>query len=153
MPTSRRGSTMATRPAASQPTAYECADNPLSTKVSKIIGSLPSDAIRALSGGGECYQPGWSEMIAPDMANVTFLGACGTVTGSCTLLEWGQTRVLVDCGLFQGPEELEQRNREPLPFDPASITAVVLTHAHLDHSGRLPLLVAGGFGGPIWCSK
>lgn len=92
-------------------------------------------------------------MIGREMANVTFLGACGTVTGSCTLLEWGNTRLLVDCGLFQGPEELEQRNRAPLPFDPASITAVVLTHAHLDHSGRLPLLVAGGFRGPIWCSK
>ena len=87
------------------------------------------------------------------MANVTFLGACGTVTGSCTMLEWGGTRLLVDCGLFQGPEELEQRNREPLPFDPAAVTAVVLTHAHLDHSGRLPRLVAGGFRGPIYCSK
>ena len=87
------------------------------------------------------------------MATATFLGACGTVTGSCTLLTWGETRLLVDCGLFQGPEEVEQRNREPFPFAPASIAAVVLTHAHLDHSGRLPLLVAGGFRGPIYCTR
>jgi metallo-beta-lactamase family protein len=87
------------------------------------------------------------------MAKATFLGACGTVTGSCTLLSFGQERVLVDCGLFQGPEELEQRNREPFPFDAASVSAVVLTHAHLDHTGRLPKLVAEGFRGPVYCSK
>src|SRR5688500_12135238 len=87
------------------------------------------------------------------MADVTFLGACGTVTGSCTLLSWGAERVLIDCGLFQGPDELELRNREPFPFPAPSISAVVLTHAHLDHSGRLPRLVAEGFQGPIYCTK
>jgi metallo-beta-lactamase family protein len=87
------------------------------------------------------------------MADVTFLGACGTVTGSCTLLSWGEQRILVDCGLFQGPQETEQRNREPFPFPAAGISAVVLTHAHLDHSGRLPRLVREGFAGPIYCSK
>jgi metallo-beta-lactamase family protein len=87
------------------------------------------------------------------MAKATFLGACGTVTGSCTLLSFGQERVLVDCGLFQGPEELEQRNREPFPFAASTISAVVLTHAHLDHTGRLPKLVAEGFRGPVYCSK
>jgi metallo-beta-lactamase family protein len=87
------------------------------------------------------------------MAQVTFLGACGTVTGSATLLTWGETRVLVDCGLFQGPEELEARNREDFPFAAESLTAVVLTHAHLDHTGRLPRLVAQGFRGPIYCSR
>jgi metallo-beta-lactamase family protein len=87
------------------------------------------------------------------MGQVTFLGACGTVTGSSTLLSFGKHRVLVDCGLFQGAEELEQRNWEPFPFAPSSLTAVVLTHAHLDHSGRLPRLVAEGFEGPVYTSR
>jgi metallo-beta-lactamase family protein len=87
------------------------------------------------------------------MADVTFLGACGTVTGSCSLLAWGETRILVDCGLFQGAIELEQRNREPFPFEPGELHAVVLTHAHLDHSGRLPVLARAGFRGPIHCSR
>ena len=87
------------------------------------------------------------------MASVRFLGAAGTVTGSCTLLSWKGERVLVDCGLFQGPEELEARNWEPLPIAAHEITAVVLTHAHLDHTGRVPRLVAQGFRGPIYCSR
>ena len=87
------------------------------------------------------------------MARVTFLGAAGTVTGSSTLLSWGATRLLVDCGLFQGPEELEQANFRPFPFPTHELSAVVLTHAHLDHSGRLPRLVAQGFRGPIYCSR
>jgi metallo-beta-lactamase family protein len=87
------------------------------------------------------------------MADATFLGACGTVTGSMTLLSWGDRRILVDCGMFQGGIELEQRNREPFPFPPDELEAVVLTHAHLDHSGRLPLLVKQGFRGPIYCSR
>ena len=86
-------------------------------------------------------------------SGVTFLGACGVVTGSSTLLTWGETRVLVDCGMFQGPEELEQRNFRPFDFAPEGLSAVVLTHAHLDHTGRLPRLVAEGFGGPVWCSR
>ncbi len=87
------------------------------------------------------------------MAQVTFLGACGVVTGSATLLSWGSTRVLVDFGMYQGDEELEQRNRRPLAFAARELTAVVLTHAHLDHSGLLPRLVAEGFRGPIHCSR
>ncbi len=87
------------------------------------------------------------------MAQVTFVGACGTVTGSCTLLDFGSFRVLVDCGLFQGDEELEMRNRQPFPFRTQQIDAVVLTHAHLDHTGLLPRLSAQGFGGPIYCTK
>lgn len=93
-----------------------------------------------------------SAMPSPS-SGVTFLGACGVVTGSATLLTWGETRVLVDCGMFQGPEELEQRNFRPFDFAPESLTAVVLTHAHLDHTGRLPRLVAEGFDGPLWCSR
>jgi metallo-beta-lactamase family protein len=80
---------------------------------------------------------------------LTFLGATGTVTGSRYLLEHAEHRVLVDCGLFQGLKALRLRNWEPPPFDPRAIDAVVLTHAHLDHSGYLPKLVELGFRGPI----
>ena len=81
-----------------------------------------------------------------------FLGAAETVTGSKYLLADAQQRVLVDCGLFQGLKTLRLRNWAPLPVDPTSISAVVLTHAHLDHSGYLPLLVKRGFRGPIYCT-
>jgi len=83
---------------------------------------------------------------------ITFLGAAGTVTGSKYLVEAGGHRLLVDCGLFQGLKHLRLRNREPLGVDPASIGAVVLTHAHLDHSGYLPVLVRDGFTGPVFCT-
>jgi metallo-beta-lactamase family protein len=86
------------------------------------------------------------------MSFLTFLGAAGTVTGSKHLLEVDGHRVLVDCGLFQGLKELRQRNWEPLPVDPPSITAVVLTHAHLDHCGWLPRLVSAGFTGRVFCT-
>ncbi|MCU0835475.1 MAG: MBL fold metallo-hydrolase [Chromatiaceae bacterium] len=79
-----------------------------------------------------------------------FYGAASGVTGSCHILRVGRHRVLLDCGLIQGSREEEARNREPFPFDPAEIDAVVLSHAHLDHSGRLPLLVQQGFRGPIY---
>ena len=84
---------------------------------------------------------------------LSFLGGAGTVTGSKNLVEDGRHRVLVDCGLFQGYKSLRLRNWSPLPIDPRSIDAVVLTHAHLDHSGYLPLLVKKGFRGPIYCSE
>lgn len=80
---------------------------------------------------------------------LTFLGAAGEVTGSCHLLEVGGRRVLLDCGMIQGGREAEARNAEPFPFDPASIDAVILSHAHIDHSGRLPQLVRHGFTGRI----
>jgi metallo-beta-lactamase family protein len=83
---------------------------------------------------------------------ITFLGATGTVTGSKYLVTTATKRLLVDCGLFQGLKQLRLRNREPLPFDPASLDAVLLTHAHLDHSGYLPLLVRDGFRGPVHCT-
>jgi metallo-beta-lactamase family protein len=80
---------------------------------------------------------------------LSFLGAAGTVTGSKYLVERNGRRLLVDCGLFQGYKNLRLLNWEPLPFDPRELDAVVLTHAHLDHSGALPLLVRQGFRGPV----
>ncbi|MGZ5686029.1 MAG: MBL fold metallo-hydrolase RNA specificity domain-containing protein [Usitatibacter sp.] len=82
-----------------------------------------------------------------------FLGATATVTGSKTLVTAGASRVLVDCGLFQGYKALRLRNWAPPPFDPASLDAVVLTHAHIDHSGYLPLLAKRGFRGRIYCTE
>lgn len=81
-----------------------------------------------------------------------FLGGAGTVTGSRHLLEADGRRVLLDCGLFQGLKPLRLRNWAPFPVRPASVEAVVLSHAHLDHSGYLPKLVREGFRGPIYCS-
>lgn len=86
-------------------------------------------------------------------AFLTFLGAAGTVTGSKHLLEVDGARVLVDCGLFQGLKALRERNWQPFPVEPASIDAVALTHAHLDHCGYLPRLVAAGFNGRIFCTS
>jgi metallo-beta-lactamase family protein len=86
------------------------------------------------------------------MASLTFLGAAGTVTGSQYLLEVDHHRVLIDCGMFQGLKPLRLRNWARLPVHPGSVHAVVLTHAHLDHSGLLPRLVSNGFGGRIFCT-
>ncbi len=83
---------------------------------------------------------------------LTFWGAAGEVTGSCSLLESQGKKFLVDCGMFQGGHEHEQKNEQPLGFDPAELTAVFVTHAHLDHVGRLPLLVKSGFTGPIYAT-
>lgn len=86
------------------------------------------------------------------MSRIAFLGAAGTVTGSKYLVESDAGRILVDCGLFQGLKALRLRNRAPFPIPPESISSVVLTHAHLDHAGYLPRLVAQGFRGPIHCT-
>ncbi len=80
-----------------------------------------------------------------------FFGAAGEVTGSCHILTVNGQTVLLDCGMIQGGRKQEARNREPFPFDPTRVDAVVLSHAHIDHSGRLPLLVKRGFPGVIWC--
>ena len=79
-----------------------------------------------------------------------FFGAAGEVTGSCHILRAGGRQLLLDCGMIQGGRDAPRRNREPFPFDAAAIDAVVLSHAHLDHCGRLPLLVQRGFRGPIY---
>ncbi|HXV73603.1 MAG TPA: MBL fold metallo-hydrolase, partial [Sphingomonadales bacterium] len=83
---------------------------------------------------------------------LTFLGAAGTVTGSKFLVETAGRRLFVDCGLFQGPRRLRERNWAPLPIEPCEVDTVVLTHAHLDHSGYLPRLVKDGFAGAVLCT-
>lgn len=82
--------------------------------------------------------------------HIEFHGAAREVTGSCFLIQVGARRVLVDCGLLQGAPADEARNSKPFPFNPQQIDAVILTHAHLDHSGRLPLLIKAGYRGPIY---
>src|ERR1700758_4302817 len=92
------------------------------------------------------------------MANLTFLGAAGCVTGSKYLVEAAGSgaastkKLLVDCGLFQGTSELKDRNWKPLPVDPKTIDYAVLTHAHLDHTGWLPVLARDGYRGPIFAN-
>ena len=85
--------------------------------------------------------------------HIRFLGAAGTVTGSRYLLEDDGRSLLVDCGLFQGYKALRLRNWDRIPFNPRDIDAVVLTHAHIDHSGFLPRLVKLGFRGQVHCSE
>ena len=85
-------------------------------------------------------------------ATLQFLGAAGTVTGSKHLVTAGGRRVLLDCGLFQGLKALRLRNWAPPPVDPRAVEAVVLSHAHIDHSGYLPVLARQGFRGPVYCT-
>jgi metallo-beta-lactamase family protein len=87
------------------------------------------------------------------MATLTFWGGVGTVTGSKYLVESERAKVLVDCGLFQGFKEWRERNWDPPPFDPLSLDAVVITHAHVDHTAYLPRLVALGYDKPVYCSR
>ena len=82
--------------------------------------------------------------------HIEFFGAAGEVTGSCHILHIGGRQLLLDCGMIQGGRRAEARNRDEFPFDPAGIDAVILSHAHIDHSGRLPLLVKRGFEGAIY---
>ncbi|MDX2321314.1 MAG: MBL fold metallo-hydrolase [Moritella sp.] len=82
--------------------------------------------------------------------NITFLGGTETVTGSKYFVESGNTKILIDCGMYQGYKWLRERNREPLPLDIQSLDAIVLTHAHLDHSGFIPALYKQGYRGPIY---
>ena len=87
------------------------------------------------------------------MATLEFWGAAGSVTGSKYLIKTDSARVLVDCGMFQGLKELRERNWQPPPFDPATLDAVLITHAHIDHTGYLPRIVSQGFRGPVYCSS
>jgi metallo-beta-lactamase family protein len=79
-----------------------------------------------------------------------FFGAAGEVTGSCHIVRVGGRQLLLDCGMVQGGFDAPARNRLPFPFEPGDVDAVVLSHAHIDHCGRLPLLVKRGFDGPIY---
>src|SRR6476646_7701168 len=87
------------------------------------------------------------------MSTLSFWGAAGTVTGSKYLIETGRARVLIDCGLFQGGHDLRDRNWQEPPFNAASVDAVIITHAHIDHTGYLPRFVQHGFRGPVFCSR
>jgi metallo-beta-lactamase family protein len=88
-----------------------------------------------------------------DQFKLKFLGGAGTVTGSKILVETNKSTILIDCGLFQGLKELRLKNWAPFPIEPSSIDELILTHAHLDHCGYIPLLVKKGFKGPIHCTK
>jgi metallo-beta-lactamase family protein len=100
---------------------------------------------------GERRGGSWRRLPAVPM--LSFLGAAGTVTGSRFLIDTPAARVLVDAGLFQGLKALRARNWDPFPVPPSSLDAVVLTHAHVDHCGYLPLLTRDGFDGPVWCTE
>ena len=84
---------------------------------------------------------------------IQFLGATREVTGSCFLVNINNHNLLVDCGLIQGTHKHERHNEDKFPFNPAEIDALILTHAHLDHSGRIPLLVKRGFKGTVYTHK
>src|SRR5690606_28399994 len=87
------------------------------------------------------------------MTRLTFLGGAGTVKGSRYLLHTDKHRILVDCGMFQGDKNLREKNWAPFPVNPASVHRVLLTHAHIDHSGYIPALVKQGFKGKIICTR
>ncbi len=84
---------------------------------------------------------------------LSFFGAAGEVTGSCNLLETKDYKILIDCGMFQGSEFSDKKNHQELSFNPQELSAVIVTHAHLDHVGRLPLLIRGGYQGPIYATQ
>src|ERR1700758_5103775 len=117
----------------------------------KFTGNPPIESTHNLSRTRHCHRAAgdYNRRLMP---RITFLGAAGTVTGSKYLVEANGKRLLVDGGLFQGTRELKQRNWDPLPIPPSSINWVLLTHAHIDHTGYLPRLMRDGFHGPIYAN-
>src|SRR5213593_1398235 len=89
----------------------------------------------------------------PRMSSLSFWGAAGTGPRSQSLVETKQARVPIDCGLLQGPHDLRERNWQEPPFNASSVDGVIITHAHIDHTGYLPRFVNNGFRGPIYCSR
>ncbi|MCC5793407.1 MAG: MBL fold metallo-hydrolase [Chromatiales bacterium] len=92
-------------------------------------------------------------MTLPEHMELEFFGAAGEVTGSCHVLRIGDRRILLECGMLQGGRQQAARNREPFPLDPESLDAVIISHAHIDHCGRLPLLVRRGYSGPVFAQQ
>lgn len=91
-------------------------------------------------------------LIKSDTIRLSFHGAAETVTGSKYLVEWNNKKILIDCGIFQGPKDLRDRNWQQPTFNPREVDCIVLTHAHIDHTGYLPIVIKHGFKGPIYCS-
>ena len=155
---SRRGFSPATDDRASKPKPFETVSGESSTReVTKprcesekatLASTQVYDDPVATARGSDTR----SAKITP-MSSLSFWGAAGSVTGSKYLIESDRTRVLIDCGLFQGQRELRDRNWQEPPFDASSVDAVLLTHAHIDHTGYLPRLVRHGFRGPVYCSR
>ncbi len=117
--------------------------NPVELETCWLLGIVACERLSS------AQQRGARHLMNPTL---TFHGATQEVTGSCYLIDTGANRVLLECGMFQGSNETERQNEQPFPFDPTAIQAVVLSHAHLDHSGRLPKLVRDGFRGSIFCT-
>lgn len=114
---------------------------------------MPRPTKRKISNNKEQAKPKpLPRSVHTPSVRLTFYGAAQTVTGSRYILESGKVKILVDCGLFQGKLELRERNWEDPGFDPKTLTSVVLTHAHIDHVGYLPVIVRKGYRGPIYCS-
>lgn len=125
---------------------------PRGSEEKKVSRDARAKKVRSGEAPNRPARPARRGAVRDQAPTLRFLGAAGTVTGSRFLVETPKARVLVECGLFQGLKELRLRNWEPFPVQPRSLHAVVLTHAHLDHSGYLPALVRQGFRGPIYCT-
>src|SRR5215831_14065965 len=106
--------------------------------------------LMAISRGGDALKQRSAPMLRYARMQLEFFGAAGEVTGSCHIVRAGGRQLLLDCGMIQGGADAAARNRLPFPFEASAIDAVVLSHAHVDHCGRLPLLVKRGFRGPIY---
>src|SRR5437867_4206825 len=122
-------------------------ENDNSSRAARLMNSMaPLDPVATARGSDT------TSATIRRMPTLSFWGAAGSVTGSKYLIESDRARVLVDCGLFQGPHELRDRNWQEPPFNAAAVNAVLITHAHIDHTGYLPGFVRHGFHGPVYCT-